>query len=496
MRAVRSAHGAASIVDVAPPEGDGIRIRVASVGICGSDLHLVSWNLPSTLGHEMAGFLPDGTAVAVEPMAPCGSCAECLSGAYNLCTLGPSMLIGTGRDGGMADECLVPPSAIVPLAGGVPVGDACLVEPLAVAVHGIRRGRIGSGDRVAVVGGGSIGQLSVAAAQAVGATVDLEARHDHQRAVADELGAGEVTDRYDVVVESAGTESALLRSVELCRPGGRVVLLGTYWDTVSLPGLQIGMTEIDLVPASMYARADSVRDVDVAAQLLADRPEIARLIITHRFPLDGAREAFAHGPGPRQRCDKGRARALIARLDRSVPCAEASGGQRQAGEPRGDDVGDRGLALAQRVVPVHEGKRDGARDGVGFLFQLGGSREGVAAARDEQARQTQVREVGGAEALGPAGRVQWVADENEGGDIEALGCSHGAHPSAHGTTADRHAARGDAKLLRQLLGGGADRRNAHGRWVRSALAGGRTGEVDSFDRHSNLGDGLVDRHQT
>jgi threonine dehydrogenase-like Zn-dependent dehydrogenase len=205
------------------------------------------------------------------------------------------MLIGTGRDGGMADECLVPASAIVPLAGGVPVGDACLVEPLAVAVHGIRRGRVGPGDRVAVVGGGSIGQLSLVAAQAVGATVDLEARHDHQRAVAQELGAGDVTDRYDVVVESAGTESALLRSVELCRPGGRVVLLGTYWDTAALPGLQIGMTEIDLVPASMYARAGSVRDVDVAARLLADRPELGRLVITHRFPLDAVREAFAAG---------------------------------------------------------------------------------------------------------------------------------------------------------------------------------------------------------
>ena len=53
------------------------------------------------------------------------------------------------------------------------------------------------------------------------------------------------------------------------------------------------MTEIDLIPASMYARTGSVRDVDVAAQLLADRPELARLVITHRFPLDGVREAFA-----------------------------------------------------------------------------------------------------------------------------------------------------------------------------------------------------------
>jgi threonine dehydrogenase-like Zn-dependent dehydrogenase len=295
VRAVRCTEGVAAVVEVPLPEGDGIRIRVASVGICGSDLHLEQWNLPSTLGHEMAGFLPDGKAVSVEPMAPCGLCPECQSGSYNLCQLGPSMLIGTGRDGGMADECLVPASAIVPLAGGVPVGDACLVEPLAVAVHGIRRGRVGPGDRVAVVGGGSIGQLSLVAAQAVGATVDLEARHDHQRAVAQELGAGDVTDRYDVVVESAGTESALLRSVELCRPGGRVVLLGTYWDTAALPGLQIGMTEIDLVPASMYARAGSVRDVDVAARLLADRPELGRLVITHRFPLDAVREAFAAG---------------------------------------------------------------------------------------------------------------------------------------------------------------------------------------------------------
>jgi threonine dehydrogenase-like Zn-dependent dehydrogenase len=138
-----------------------------------------------------------------------------------------------------------------------------------------------------------MGQTVIAAAQAVGATVDLEARHEHQRAVATELGAGAVSEHYDVVVESAGTESALARSVELCRPGGRVVLLGSYWDAVTMPGLQIAMAEINLVPASMYSRAGTVREVDLAAQILADRPELGRLIITHRFPLDAVREAFA-----------------------------------------------------------------------------------------------------------------------------------------------------------------------------------------------------------
>ena len=114
MRAVRCTGGVATLVDVPPTEGEGVRVRVASVGICGSDLHLEQWNLPSTLGHEMAGFLTDGTAVAVEPMAPCGSCAECQSGAYNLCQLGTvdADRYGSRRwHGGRMPRALVGPRA-------------------------------------------------------------------------------------------------------------------------------------------------------------------------------------------------------------------------------------------------------------------------------------------------------------------------------------------------------------------------------------------------
>lgn len=274
------------------PHGEGIRVRVASAGICGSDLHLEAWNLPATLGHEMAGWLPDGTPVAVEPIAPCRSCAHCQAGAYNHCEANPG-LIGVNRDGGMADECLVPPEAVVSLPPGVAVADACLVEPLGVAVHGVRRGRITPGERVAVVGGGSIGQMAVVAAQEAGAAVDMEARHDRQREAAMGLGAGTVAGHYDAVIDSAGTGPALARAVELCRPGGRVVLLGTYWDPVEMPALAMGMAEIDLVPASMYGSAGGQRDVDAAAAILAQRAEIPGLVITHRFPLDGVREAFA-----------------------------------------------------------------------------------------------------------------------------------------------------------------------------------------------------------
>jgi len=294
MRAVRCVEGRAAVVDAPRPEGEGVMVKVASAGICGSDLHLLPMGLPATFGHEFAGTLPDGRPVAVEPLAPCTTCEPCLAGDYHRCVLGPGIVFGVGHDGGMAEECLVPESALVPLPTGVDVADGCLVEPLAVAVHGVRRGGVRGGQRVAVVGGGSIGQAAVVAAQSAGATVDLVARHDRQREAGARLGAGEATDGYDVVVEAAGTASALADAARRCRPGGTVVLLASYWDgTVEMPGLEVCMKELTLVPASMYHRVGPSRDIDVAAALLAARPEVPEVLITHRFPLDAATEAFA-----------------------------------------------------------------------------------------------------------------------------------------------------------------------------------------------------------
>ena len=72
------------------------------------------------------------------------------------------------------------------------------------------------------------------------------------------------------------------------------MLLASYWDgTVEMPGLEVCMKEISMVPAVMYNRSGPSRDIDVAAAMLASRPELADAIITHRFPLDAAAEAFA-----------------------------------------------------------------------------------------------------------------------------------------------------------------------------------------------------------
>jgi 2-desacetyl-2-hydroxyethyl bacteriochlorophyllide A dehydrogenase len=298
MKAVRCVDNQARIVAVPAPTGVGVRVKVASAGICGSDLHLIAmWPLEATLGHEFAGYLSDGTPVAVEPLDPCWACDPCRNGDYHRCLRGAAMVIGVGIDGGMAEECIVPESSIVSLPAGLSPRDACLVEPLAVAVHGVRRGNVRTAERVAIVGGGAIGLCGVAAVRAIGAPVDLVARHDAQRAAGDQLGAGIVGDdaasAYDVVIDAAGTTESLQQCIHLAKPGARMILLATYWGGMQLPGFDLCMKEIDVIPAAQYNRQGPSRDVDVAATILATNPLVARSLITHRFPLDAAAEAFA-----------------------------------------------------------------------------------------------------------------------------------------------------------------------------------------------------------
>ena len=297
MKAVRCRKGEVYVADVAHPASEGVRVKVVSSGICGSDLHLLSsgWPIAVTLGHETAGIAPNGVAVAIEPVGPCGHCEYCQRGAYNLCVLGATAIVyGVGRDGGMAEYITVPERCLVPLPGGLRVEDACLAEPLAVALHGIHLAGITSRDRVAVVGGGTIGLCAVAALVEITKTVHLVARHAAQRAAGERLGAHlGAAGSYDCVIDCAGSSESLAQSVGLCKAQGTVLLLSTYWSGTQLPAFEIAAKELRILAASMYCRHGAVRDIDAAVALLAQRPRIAPALITHRLPLDAAGEAFA-----------------------------------------------------------------------------------------------------------------------------------------------------------------------------------------------------------
>jgi 2-desacetyl-2-hydroxyethyl bacteriochlorophyllide A dehydrogenase len=291
MRAVRVTNDGPSVVEVDEPSGSGLLMNISSSSICGTDLNFMQLG-PSdyTFGHEFAGYV-DAIPYAVEPSISCGECDQCRAGYTQRCT-GAHANLGIFTDGGLSDRIRVPEQNLVALPSGLSVNDACLVEPAAVAWHGVQRAAVVPGERVVVLGGGSIGLLAAAALRREGIEADIEVRHPHQRAAAERLGAHDASGSYDVVIEAVGTESGVDRCAQLARPGGRVVLLGVFPQAIPVPGVMTLVSELTWIGAMAYGRGpDGVRDVDQAAALLASDPEIARTLITHRYPLEDAAEA-------------------------------------------------------------------------------------------------------------------------------------------------------------------------------------------------------------
>jgi threonine dehydrogenase-like Zn-dependent dehydrogenase len=172
-----TAVGSFELRDVEEPKpGPGeVVLRVRSCGICGSDLHYYHGGFPAPAvcpGHEISGDVVavgpecDATAigdrVAVEPLVVCRQCPACRTGNHQLCR--QLQILGTMLDGGFAEFLRVPAYTLFPIPAAVDEEVGALAEPLAVGVHAMRLAGVAGGDRVLILGGGTIGLLSIAAA--------------------------------------------------------------------------------------------------------------------------------------------------------------------------------------------------------------------------------------------------------------------------------------------------------------------------------------------
>jgi threonine dehydrogenase-like Zn-dependent dehydrogenase len=293
MRAVRNTEDGVRVVTVDAIGDGGVRVSVVSSGICGSDLHLVTFGpLPVTLGHEFCGRLDDGTPVAVLPRVTCGQCERCLTGNEHQCAAALSSAYGISRDGGLADEVWVDPECAKVIPSTIPLEHACLVEPIAVAVHGINRAGAEPGARILVIGGGPIGLCAIAAARALGASVDVLARRTARIEAAERLGAGTSPGSdYDIVLEAAGTQSSLDQAIERSRPGGTISVVSTFWDPVTV-GMGFQVKEVSLIPSFTYGHRHGACEFEDAVSVLGNSPDLPEAIISHHFSLDDATEAF------------------------------------------------------------------------------------------------------------------------------------------------------------------------------------------------------------
>jgi threonine dehydrogenase-like Zn-dependent dehydrogenase len=268
-----------------------VLVSVQRAAICGSDLAIFkgtrSAEYPLVMGHEAVGYIADpgesehahGSLVVIEPNIPCGRCEVCRRGHGNVCPNKHSL--GMNWPGTFADLVAVPSEFAHPVPPQVNVEDAVGVEPLAVALHAVRAGNAGEGNRVAVVGCGAQGLLLVQVLVAFGARVvaaDLDA--DRLR-LAQQLGAeagvhissdapGDLDTRLSVpvVFEAAGTASALDLALRAATPAGRVVALGLGTAPVALLPLDFVRRGLTLNGSLIY---DHPTDFQQAIQFVAEQ---------------------------------------------------------------------------------------------------------------------------------------------------------------------------------------------------------------------------------
>ena len=244
------------VADPTPGDGDAL-IRIDYCGICATDLEEYQFGpnfifdepnpvtgkmLPLVIGHELTGTVVAlgrsasgvavGDRVVVDGVLTCGQCWWCRSGRANLCP--GSATVGFAADGGLAEYVAWPASQAVALPDNVSSEEAGLNEPTAVAHHAVRQGKIGAGDRVAVLGAGVVGLLAMQAARAKGAWVCAIDVRPMSLERAAELGAdatldsseGDVVERLadmtegrgaDVVIDAAGAPRTPHLAIELAR---------------------------------------------------------------------------------------------------------------------------------------------------------------------------------------------------------------------------------------------------------------------------------------
>ena len=227
-----------------PAAGEG-EISVDAAGICGADISGFLGRSrrrkpPLIFGHELVGHTQDGRRVVVDPLMSCGQCADCLGGGTNLC---PELrLLGMdGTAGCFAEYVVVPESHVHPIPDEPGDARVVMAEPLANIVHLFRLAAPRAGFRMGIVGAGTMGSLALKMAFHLGAAEVLvedvsEIRMETARrmgatlAVNPEAGGSEARDfagrGLDLVLDACGEGQARQEALDLCRPGGTVVLLG------------------------------------------------------------------------------------------------------------------------------------------------------------------------------------------------------------------------------------------------------------------------------
>lgn len=303
------------------PGAGEVTVEVQAVGICGSDLHVLDWSsgydfmiphLPVTLGHEFAGLVTQtgpgvtsvrpGDRVTVWPSSPCGECPRCLADDPANCR--NKRTLGLYADGAFASQVVAREAGLFRLPDNVDFEIGALTEPLCVGHRAVEVAEVREGDRVVVLGPGTIGLAIAVAARRKGAEVAIAGFNDGPRlAVCHAMGFTRTTDlaedgahaafleaeaEADVVIEATGHISSIADGLALLRKEGVLVLTGIHDQPAQFEPVDFVRRKLQ-IRASHGSRSEDWRAV---LDAVAEDPEALRPLITHREGLAKIADAF------------------------------------------------------------------------------------------------------------------------------------------------------------------------------------------------------------
>ena len=331
------------IMDLPDPsiENDNdVLLKIEKVGVCGSDVHYYETGkigrqvveYPFIIGHECSATVKAvgpavtgvkvGDPVVVDPAVPCHECDQCIAGRENTCHT-VQFLGAPGQGGGCLCEYLVmPQESCYPTNSAITLDQAALCEPFSIGVYAVKRGDMPADARIAILGSGPIGLSVLSAAKAQKAqkiyvTDKIDTRLDAAKGVGvawagnpnkDDIVGSIVADGIesesglephglDVVFECCGQQDAVDQAIDILRPGGRLVLVGTpRKERVSFDVDKFRRKEIEV----RYIRRQN-HCVRPAMDLIESKEVSIDFMITHEFALDDTTKAFelvaAYGDG-------------------------------------------------------------------------------------------------------------------------------------------------------------------------------------------------------
>ncbi|MDW8093377.1 MAG: alcohol dehydrogenase catalytic domain-containing protein [Nitrososphaerota archaeon] len=312
------------VEDVDPPAvpPGNVLVRVVACGLCHTDLLYLRGDLtplkdpPIILGHEPSGVVEavgegvsgvrEGDRVVVSYLIPCGDCVNCKAGRENICL--NASIVGSSRDGALAEYLSVPEGCVFKLPDGVPLEESAIVaDALATAYHAIvRRGKLSPNESVVIYGAsGGVGLSAVQVSKLIGAEVIAVGRKEWKLEVARRLGASVIINAVhdarpdksiieitgggaDVAVDATGDSKVMSLACRSVRRGGRVIIVGYGTEDFLAPSKRVMWYELDVLGSCNYRPSD----IPVLLRLIADSEIRVTELVTRKYSLDDINVAY------------------------------------------------------------------------------------------------------------------------------------------------------------------------------------------------------------